>query len=71
MAKKRITAAQLALAPGMMAEVTDDDGKVTLRTVTSEPWQLGGHTWVIMLDGISGAYALERCKPVKVRPASA
>jgi hypothetical protein len=42
-----------------------DDGSTIDTRTTSEAWLLGGHTAVIMLDGISGCYALER---VAVRP---
>lgn len=41
-----------------------------LRTVTrSEPWQLDGGQWVVLVEGIAGGYALERVKtapPVQV-----
>ena len=46
---------------GVKVIVTKDDGEV--ETVTrSEAWVLGDHTAVVMVKGISGAYALERVK---------
>lgn len=42
--------------------VTKDD-RTELRTKTrSIPWLLGGHTAVIMVEGIAGGYALERLR---------
>lgn len=40
----------------------DSREKIKTKT-TSEAWLLGGHTAVIMLEGISGCYALERVLP--------
>lgn len=39
---------------------TLDDGTKFRSRTRSMPWLLGGHTWVIMLDRISGGYALDR-----------
>ena len=64
----RVTAAQLALKPGDLVQVTRDDGTVETRSVTHEPTKLGGHTWMAWLDGL-GSFALCRCKPMKVKPA--
>lgn len=59
----RVAAVHLSRAQrwsvGQAVTVTLDD-ESTLDTVTrSEPWRLGG-TWVILLAGISGGYALAR-----------
>lgn len=46
---------------GVKVVVTKDDGEV--ETITrSEAWVLGDHSAVVMVKGISGAYALERVK---------
>lgn len=45
--------------------VTKDLGQ-QVRTKTRSPaWVLSGHTAVIMVDGISGCYLLERVKAVE------
>lgn len=56
--------------PGIEVIVTKDFGEPSVTTKTrSEAYMLGasgdypGHTAVILLDGISGAYSLERVKP--------
>lgn len=50
-------------AIGQQVRVTKDDGSVLETVTTSDPWVLGGHTAVIMLEAISGCYALDRVKP--------
>lgn len=60
-----VTSAQLARAQrwpiGQPVTVTRDDGS-TLETKTrSHPWRLGG-TWVIMVEAITGGYALARVR---------
>ena len=53
---------------GTPVAVRRDSGTV-LETVTTSPaWLLGGHTAVIMVDGISGAYLLERVRVREPRP---
>lgn len=48
--------------------VTKDDGSEVRTKTRSAPWLLGtssrgpGHTAVIMLEGISGCYSLERVR---------
>jgi hypothetical protein len=54
-----------AHAVGAKVEVTLDDGSLKETTTTSEAWLMGGHTAVIMLEGISGAYSLARVRPCK------
>lgn len=45
---------------GTPVTVRRDNGEI-LQTITrSSPWKIGGHTWVILVEGISGGYALER-----------
>jgi hypothetical protein len=39
--------------------------------VMSEPWVLGGHTWVAMVEGVRGCVALSAISPVSdARPSS-
>lgn len=51
--------------------VTKDDGKDVTTKTRSSAYMLGasgeysGHTAVIMLDGISGCYSLERVRPAQ------
>lgn len=42
--------------------VRKDLGDEVRTKTASEPFMLGGHTACIMLEGISGAYALERVR---------
>ena len=51
---------------GQNVVVKKDDGKLYLMKATSEPWLLGGHTEVIMLDKISGCYSLDRVTPISI-----
>ena len=59
----RVSIAQLAAAfawpIGTAVTVTKDDGTQVETHTRSTPWRLGD-TWVILLDGISGGYALAR-----------
>ncbi len=56
--------------PGTDVIVTKDDQSKVQTKTHSEAYMLGasgdypGHTAVIMLDGISGAYSLERVKAI-------
>lgn len=43
--------------------VTLDDGKLWQTKTRSEAWVLGDHTAVVMLEGKSGGYLLERVRP--------
>jgi hypothetical protein len=58
-----VTPAQLARAQrwsiGQAVTVTRDDGSHLSTMTRSAPWKLGG-TWVVMVAGISGGYALAR-----------
>jgi hypothetical protein len=58
-----VTMAQLARAErwpiGTPVTVTKDDGSQVETATRSGPWKLGD-TWVILLEGISGGYALAR-----------
>jgi len=50
-------------AEGTKVIVTLDSGEEKPTTTASEAWLLGGHTAVVMLDGVSGCYALNRVRP--------
>lgn len=45
---------------GTEVNVRLDNGEVMKSKTRSIAWMLGGHTPVILVEGISGAYALER-----------
>lgn len=49
---------------GTRVNVVKDGGQVIQTTTRSEPWQLGHGAWVVLLDGTSGGFALERVSPV-------
>lgn len=49
--------------PRKLVEVTLDDGSIKETCTTSEAWVLGGHTAVVMLNGIVGCYNLNRVRP--------
>ncbi len=48
---------------GTVVHVRLDDGSQMTTQTASEAWLLGGHTAVILVDGISGAYSLSHCTP--------
>ena len=50
-------------AIGAPVIVRDDHGKERKTKTRSEAWVMGGHTAMILLEGISGGYMLERVRP--------
>lgn len=52
--------------PGTPVEVTRDMGEIEKTKTRSIAWVMGGHTCVVMVDGISGGYLLERVRPYGV-----
>ncbi len=50
---------------GTAVTVTLDDGTKKPTVTVCEAWVLGGHTAVILLDGITGAYNLERVEAAR------
>lgn len=48
---------------GTVVSVRRDDGSIQLMKTRSEAQLLGGHTPVIWIEGIAGAYMLDRCLP--------
>lgn len=49
---------------GDMMEVLRDDGAKDRRVVQIRPWRLGHGAWLVGLSGISGGYALSRCRRI-------
>lgn len=45
---------------GTRVIVTKDDGSKLFTKTSSAPWMLGGHTPVILVEGISGCHLLDR-----------
>lgn len=68
MRKDRVTASQLSIKKGDTLIVTKDNGSTIMSVATSDPWKLGGHTWVIMIDYCAGCYQLSRCKKSVTKP---
>ena len=50
---------------GTDVSVRRDDGTATVTKTRSPAWLLGGHTAVVMVDGIAGGYLLERVSPIR------
>lgn len=68
-AQKALIDQWIAVPIGTPVVVTQDDGKEFHTVTRTGPWMLGagsdgigGHTAVIMVEGISGAYSLERIR---------
>ena len=49
---------------GTEVQVMLDDDTIRTTKTRSEAWVMGGHSAVILLEGISGAYSLDRVKPL-------
>lgn len=49
---------------GAEVSVVRDDKTATVTKTTSAAYVLGGHTAVIMLEGISGCFLLSRVSPI-------
>lgn len=47
---------------GTEVTVTKDHGEEVQTRTRSAPWQTGDGTWIILVEGISGGYALARIK---------
>lgn len=70
--KQRALVAEWSAVPiGTVVLVRKDDGSIYTTRTRSAPWMLGdngnreaGHTAVIMVEGISGCYSLERIQRV-------
>ena len=48
------------LPVGTPVNLRRDDGSIFETVTRSIPWKLGGHTWVVMVEGIAGGYLLDR-----------
>jgi hypothetical protein len=56
-----------ALYPiGTPVNVQRDNGTITQSKTRSAAWLMGGHTAMIMVDGIAGGYMLSRVTPQRV-----
>ena len=56
------------IAAGTPVVLREDNGELTFTRTRSEPWQLGGNNaatgaWVVLVEGKSGGYSLERITP--------
>lgn len=47
---------------GQAVTVTKDDGSILKTQTRSAPWKVAGGTWVILVEGIAGYYALARVR---------
>ena len=50
---------------GTPVEMRKDTGELVKTVTRSEAWLLGGHTAVVMVDGVSGGYLLNRMRVIK------
>ena len=51
---------------GTPVMLTLDDGTKTFTVTRSLPWQLGHGAWVVLVEGKSGGWALERVEVRRV-----
>jgi hypothetical protein len=56
---------------GTQVSVRLDSGTVLETVTTSEAWVMGGHSVVVLVKGINGAYALERVSKGWAAPSGA
>jgi len=61
----QVDAWNAAFPIGARVTVRKDDGTTTATTTRSAAWVAGGHSAVILLDGISGYYLLDRVSPAR------
>lgn len=66
--KRKLTTIDWPHPPGTDVIVTKDDGTKIETKTASKAWVLSGHSQVIMLEGISGCYSLDRVKVLEPRP---
>jgi hypothetical protein len=52
---------------GSAVYVRKDNGDIQQTATRSEAWVMGGHTAVVLLEGVSGAYLLSRVTPVDIQ----
>lgn len=62
-AQQRTLAKWINVPEGTPVVVTRDDGSKLETRTRSPAWLLGEHTAVVMVEGISGAYLLDRIDP--------
>jgi len=54
--------------PGTPVQVLRDNGDRMRTRTRSQAWILGGHTPVVMVEGIAGGYRLDRVEPEEEKP---
>lgn len=62
--QRRVDEFNTACDVGQHVNVRLDSGEVKTTTTRSEAQMMGGHTAVVWLEGISGAYPLDRVTPL-------
>lgn len=58
--EKQVAAFNTTFPVGSPVWVRKDDGRQEATKTRSEAWVMGGHSAMVMLDGIAGGYACER-----------
>jgi hypothetical protein len=67
MSAQTVAAFNRSCPVGTHVAVVRDDGSVLETKTRSEAWLVGDGTPVVMVEGISGGYLLERVTPIKKR----
>lgn len=62
---RAISRIQQRMLPGTDVVVTLDNTSLWYTQTRSFPWELSNGTWVVLLVGKTGGYALDRVQPVK------
>lgn len=64
MTRRTPTDAQRAIKLGQQVLVLLDNGAMVYGRCIAEPYEMGGHTWVLHTTATRGAYLLTRCHPL-------
>ena len=51
---------------GTRVTVRRDNGHIVKTVTRSKPWMVSGRYWLVLVEGISGGYSLERGDPITV-----
>lgn len=62
--KKRVEEWNATYPVATQLIVTLDSGTEMYTQTRSEAWLLGGHTAVVLVNGITGGYSLKRCRAI-------
>lgn len=54
---------KMKMPEGTEVSVRRDNGETLITITLSKPWMLGGHTPVVVVEGISGCFTLDRIEP--------